>query len=136
MSVALQKMPVPGDDGVAEYVGHHRAHSEEYPERDQSLLLDRQRDKDQRTERGTREHREQDAAPPDEAADHRFFFEHPGPRHAHEPEQDETDRGTEQRLQKSLHASTERQQQTDDEPAPREFIGNDVMARVRDRDTE
>src|SRR6266545_7690779 len=74
-SVALQEVAVPGEDGVAEHERHRRPHGEEYPERDETLLLERQRHEDQRAERGAGEHREQHAAPPDEAPDHRHHLD-------------------------------------------------------------
>src|SRR5437867_13250083 len=70
-SVASEKMPVPANDRVTKQERHGGTYREEYPERHESLLLDRERDEDERAQRRPGEHGEQHALPPDEAADHR-----------------------------------------------------------------
>src|SRR5256885_9370923 len=86
-SVTFEKMAVPADDCATEDKRHSRAYREEYPERHESLLLDRQRDKNERAQRRPGEYRQQHALPSHEAADHghhfhvaaahRFFLEDP-----------------------------------------------------------
>src|SRR6266508_3703064 len=86
-SVAPQEVQVPDDDRVAEHERHPRPQSEEYPERDESLLAERQGNKDQAAEQRPEEHRQEHALPAEErphhchhldvAAPHRFFFERP-----------------------------------------------------------
>src|SRR5712671_1571069 len=145
-SVAFEKMAIPANDCVTEDERHDGTDSEEYPERHESLLLDGQRNKNKRAQCRAGEHGEQHALPSDETADHRhhlhvaaahcFFLEDPCSRHPDEPQQYEPDGGTEERLEEAVDATAEREQEADDEPTPGEFVRDDVVARVGDRDAE
>src|SRR6058998_506577 len=74
-SVAAEEVQVPGDDPVLEHEGDRRPQREEYPEWDETLLLEGQRDEDQAAEQRSEEHREQHALPADEGADHRHHLD-------------------------------------------------------------
>ena len=139
-------MSVPPNDRAAKEKRHGGADSEEYPERYETLLLDGQRNEDERAQRGTREYRQEDTAPADETADHRhhldvaaahrLFLEHPGADGSDDPQQREAHRGAEQRLEETLHAPAKREQQSNDQTTPGELVGNDIVARIGDRDSQ
>src|SRR5438477_110786 len=74
-----QEPQIPVDDGIAEHEHHGRAHGEEYPERDVTLLAPKQeRDVHQAAEHRRREHGQQHTLPANERGDHRR-----NPQHGH-----------------------------------------------------
>src|SRR5437660_7191527 len=95
-----QEPQIPVDDRVAEHEHDGRAHGEEYPERDVTLLApEQERDVHQAAEHRRREHRQQHTLPTDErpnhrhhldvAAAHRLFLEQPAPHDADRVQQGE-----------------------------------------------
>src|SRR5437879_1106923 len=66
-----QEVAVPFDDRIAPHERHGGAQGEEYPERNESLLFDRQRDENQGPEQRAGEDREQHALPPEKDSHHR-----------------------------------------------------------------
>src|SRR5437899_2728924 len=145
-STAPQEVQVPGDDGVAGDERDARAQRQEYPERDETLLLERQGHEDEAAEQGAEEDRQQHALPPEEgahhrhhldvAAAHRLLLEDPLPHPRHRIQQREPDGGPEHRLQQPGDAGRERQGETDHEPTPGVLVGNEVMAGIGDGDPE
>src|SRR3989449_3965703 len=145
-STAPQEVQVPGDDGVAGDERDARAQRQEYPERDETLLLERQGHEDEAAEQGAEEDRQQHALPPEEgahhrhhldvAAAHRLLLEDPLPHPRHRIQQREPDGGPEHRLQQAGDAGRERQGETDHEPTPGVLVGNEVMAGIGDGDPQ
>jgi len=142
LSVAFEKMSVPGM--IASPTERYpRTNSEEYTERHQSLLLDRQWNEMSDPRRCTREHGEQSRAPPDEScAIAQSFLRSPPPiasslkthvRHPRRARATRPDRRAEQRLQEAIHAAAECEEQPDDEPTPRKLVRDDVVACIGDR---
>src|SRR2546429_3704756 len=71
-----QEPQIPVDDGIAEHEHDGRAHGEEYPERDVTLLAPKQEgDVHQAAEHRRREHGQQHALPADERAHHRHHLD-------------------------------------------------------------
>src|SRR5256712_665428 len=145
-STAPQEVQIPGDDGVPGDERDARAQRQKYPERDETLLLERQGHEDEAAEQGAEEDRQQHALPPEEgahhrhhldvAAAHRLLLEDPLPHPRHRIQQRESDGGPEHRLQQARDAGRERQGETDHEPAPGVLVGNEVMAGIGDGDPE
>src|SRR5438128_2278337 len=71
-----QEPQIPVDDRVAEHEHDGRAHGEEYPERDVTLLApEQERDVHQAAEYRRREHRQQHTLPTDERPNHRHHLD-------------------------------------------------------------
>src|SRR5256885_5718703 len=134
-----QEPQIPVDDGIAEHEHDGRAHGEEYPERDVTLLAPKQEgDVHQAAEHRRREHGQQHALPADErahhrhhldvAAAHRLFLEQPAPHDADRIQQGEPRGGAEHRVLEPGHSGRERGAEPDDEPGPVVFVGYQIMA--------
>src|SRR6059058_5601885 len=138
-----QEPQIPVDDGVAEHEHDRRAHGEEYPERDVTLLApEQERDVHQAAEHRRREHRQQHTLPTDErpnhrhhldvAASHRLFLEQPAPHDADRIQQGKPGGGAEHRVLEPGHARRERGAEPDDEPGPVVLVGYQVVTGVGD----
>src|SRR5256884_2053914 len=134
-----QEPQIPVDDGVAEHEHDRRAHGEEYPERDVTLLAPEQEwHVHQAAEHRRREHRQQHALPPDERAHHRhhldvaashcLFPEHPASHDADRVQQREPGGGAEHRVLEPRHSRRERGAEPDDETGPVVLVGDQVVA--------
>src|SRR5437764_10733122 len=145
-SVAPEEVQVPGDDRVLEHEGDRRPQREEYPEWDETLLLEGQRDEDQAAEQRSEEHREQHALPADEgahhghhldvAAPHRLLLEGPLSSLGDREQQREPRGGAEHRLQKARNAAAQGEGQPEHEAAPGILVRDEVVPGVGDRDAE
>src|SRR5438128_2161313 len=142
-----QEPQIPVDDGVAEHEHDRRAHGEEYPERDVTLLAPEQEwHVHQAAEHRRREHRQQHALPPDERAHHRhhldvaashcLFPQHPASHDADRVQQREPGGGAEHRVLEPRHSRRERGAEPDDETGPVVLVGDQVVAGVGDGDPE